>query len=127
MDAAERGTILVVEDREELRGLFAVTLQELGYRVWQARDGEAALAIIAAEWGRIDLVISDIFMPHMNGLELHERLTSLGARTKVLLMSGYAEAVVSRYGGLPRSMTLIGKPFSLSELATKVRALLDGP
>ena len=119
-------TVLVVEDRDDLRDLFTVTLTDLGYRVWEARDGEAALAIITAEWGRIDLVVTDVVMPNMDGLELHERLTSLGARTKILLMSGHADAIMSRYGGLPRGMTLIGKPFALSELATKVRALLDG-
>jgi PAS domain S-box-containing protein len=122
--ALPRGTehLLVVDDEPQIRDLAQRLLTRLGYRVDVARDGHAALALVA-ERGDIDLVVTDMVMPGMGGSELLASLADRGTAPKVIVMSGYSEdlAVSGREG-----MPFLPKPFTVAELAEKVRRTLDG-
>jgi CheY-like chemotaxis protein len=100
-------------------------LQRRGYRVLMAEDGDAALAIVASEGGAIDLLLTDMTMPRMSGLDLATRLAGLCPGLPIVFMSGYTEDPVpaGRIGQSPT--TFIQKPFSLDLLASAVRKALD--
>ena len=119
-------TILVVEDQPEVRTYVANTLKGFGYRVLRAENAGEALLIFEREKDQIDLLLTDIVMPTVNGLELLERLRAIQPELKALLMSGYAEEhpVPGPDGRRPDS--LISKPFRPDELGEAVRKAL-GP
>jgi two-component system, cell cycle sensor histidine kinase and response regulator CckA len=117
------GTILLVEDEPELRNSNAEFLTSMGYSVKCASSGAEALAI-AADAGRIDLVISDVVMPKMNGREFADRLLKLRPDTKLLFVSGYADDVVLRVGISLQGTPFLQKPFSLRQLGSTVNELL---
>ncbi|MGH3130502.1 MAG: response regulator [Gaiellaceae bacterium] len=117
-------TILVVEDEELVRRLIVEVLTEQGYVVLPARNGAEALAL-AAEQDRIDLVLTDLVMPGINGRELAERLAESHGEARVLFMSGYGESVIVHRGVLEPETSFIEKPFTLAALAAEVRATLD--
>ena len=101
-------------------------LRRQGFEVLDAEDGVQALRVAAAFDGPIDLLLTDIVMPHMNGRDLAERLAVVRPATKVLFMSGYTDhAVVHRE--LSAGAPFLQKPFTPDTLARKVRTLLDGP
>ncbi|HZD95297.1 MAG TPA: response regulator, partial [Candidatus Sulfotelmatobacter sp.] len=112
------------EDEEELRNVNAEFLLSLGYKVTCASSGPEALKIAAAN-GPIDLVISDVVMPKMNGREFADRLLQLRPNTKVLYVSGYADDVILHSGISMQGMVFLQKPFSLRQLASKVQAVLS--
>jgi PAS domain S-box-containing protein len=120
------GHILLVEDEEELRNVTAEFLALLGYKVTCAGSGPEALDIAAGN-SRIDLVISDVIMPRMNGREFADRLVHLRPHTKLLYISGYADDVVLRSGISMKSMVFLQKPYSLRQLAGAVQSLLSMP
>ncbi len=132
--AIERGTpqslaaggesILVVEDDNELRGGLCLVLRNAGYCVTEASSGEQALTVLEKSEERFDLVLSDVVMYRVAGIEVAERASRLHAQTKVLLMSGHLgeEGPV----GLPGGWPLLAKPFSPSHLVSEVRLILDG-
>ncbi len=123
---AGRGeVVLVVEDEPSVRGLVVSTLGRLGYVVHEASDGAAALAFDAGHGGKIDLVISDVIMPGISGKDLVTRLRTRDPHRKYLFMSGYEDTVLAERGVLPEGVHFIQKPFAISDLATKVRKLLD--
>ncbi|MCM2270812.1 MAG: response regulator, partial [Thermoanaerobaculia bacterium] len=127
--AAPRGgdeTVLVVEDQEALRQLLGRLLSAAGYRVLTASNGAEALALSAAHAGAVDLVLTDVVMPEMGGLELMARLRERHPELRVLFMSGYTEETVARHGVLDPARNFLGKPFTAAELARRVRTLLDG-
>ncbi len=127
--AAETGseTILVVEDQEAVRVLIKSVLQERGYRVVEACDGDEAMAVAERHPGRIHLLVTDVILPGMNGKELSEVLIKkLGSELKVLFISGYTANVIVRSGTDVRSAPFLHKPFSPDELAAKVREVLTG-
>ncbi len=117
--------LLVVEDQEAVRRVLVTALQRAGYNVLSAEHGEEALLIWAAEDGAIDLLITDVVMPGMNGRQLAERLQESQPALKVLFMSGHTDDSVLRRGVERRSVTFLQKPFPIKELLSKVRTLLD--
>ena len=120
------GTILIVEDELELRNSNAEFLTSLGYSVLCAGSGAEGLHI-ARKAGAIDLVISDVVMPRMNGREFTERLLELRPDIKVLFVSGYADDVVLRTGISIHGTPFLQKPFSLRQLGSMVNELLSVP
>jgi CheY-like chemotaxis protein len=117
--------VLVVEDEDAVRELTRRLLARNGYQVLLASNGREALATVAAHRGPIELLLTDVVMPHMLGRELVERVRALRPDTRVVYMSGYAQAVATAQGTLDEGVTLIGKPFSEVELVRTVRQVLD--
>lgn len=118
-------TVLVVEDNEALRETVREALQERGYAVLVAGDGEAAVAVAAGHAGPIHLLLSDVVMPRLGGPELARRVGELRPGIPVLFMSGYSDGAVSRHGVLGPDVSLLEKPFTGERLARAVRAALD--
>ncbi len=120
-------TILVVEDRADVAEMARMILEDLGYKTLHAADGRAALAIF--ETGKdIDLLFSDMIMPgDLNGVELGREAKRRRPQIKVLLTTGYAEASLERTDAGGREFDVLSKPYGRSELARKVRVILDGP
>jgi len=117
--------ILLVEDEATIRGLAADVLRRGGYAVVEAVDGCDALDRLRKDRTRFDLVLTDVLMPRMNGVELARALRTEEPELPVLFMSGYAEAMLEQDGGLPRDVDLLQKPFSPRSLRARVRAVLD--
>jgi PAS domain S-box-containing protein len=120
-------TILVVEDRPEVRKLTIAALQDGGYQVLEAAEGSEALLVAERHPGPIHLLLTDVIMPHMTGKELAEQLRRSRPEIKVLYMSGYTADVISSRGLLSSGERYIAKPFSLSSLLQKVREILEPP
>jgi CheY-like chemotaxis protein len=121
------GTILLVEDEENVRTLARLVLEECGYQVIEAGDGKQALEICKKGDRKIDLLMTDVVMPQMGGRELAENLAEIDPGIKVLFTSGYTDDAVVRHGITDTTMNFIQKPFSLDILAQKVREILDSP
>ncbi len=119
-----QGNILLVEDEVELLNVNSEFLTSLGYKVTCAGSGPEALQLAAAA-GQIDLVISDVVMPKMNGREFAERLLQLRPNTKLLYVSGYADDVLLNSGIPTQGMLFLQKPYSLRQLASTVQSLLS--
>ena len=121
--ANEGETVLIVEDDPAVRALVCQVLGELGYTYLQA--GEAASAVpILESTQRIDLLVSDVGLPGMNGRQLAEIARQLRPGLKVLFITGYAEHAAVRAGFLEDGMEMITKPFAFDHLTTKVRAMI---
>lgn len=118
-------TILLVEDSEPLRKLTQSFLQSYGFRVLVAQDGEEALRLEAQHSGKIDLLLTDVVMPGMNGRALAEKLLPKQPGMCVLYISGYTDSFVARHGVLEQGMVLLHKPFTEEVLIKKVREVLD--
>jgi PAS domain S-box-containing protein len=121
-------TVLVVEDEDRVLDLVSQVLWNHGYRVLQAREGAAALALVREFKGTIDLMLTDSVMPYMSGRELARRMTELRPGLRVLYMSGYTEGSVAKSGMLDsEERDFIQKPFSAAALVRKIRSLLAAP
>jgi two-component system, cell cycle sensor histidine kinase and response regulator CckA len=118
-------TILLVEDESSILRMTAKMLEKKGYKVLAADNAEAATALTAAHQGQISLMIVDVVMPDINGRELVIKILSMHPHTKVLYMSGYTADVIAKRGVLEQGVNYIQKPFSVYELAKKVRKVLD--
>ena len=118
-------TILLVEDDNDLRDYLADLLRELKYRVLTAADGPGALKIAERHGIRIDLLLTDIIMPGMNGRELAMKLDELRRGTPILFMTGYSRNAVVHHGRLDAGVDVLQKPVSQADLAARVRAALD--
>ena len=118
-------TILLVEDEEAVRGLTSRILERQGYRVIAAQHGKEAMDIATKEEGKIDLVLTDIVMPGMNGRGLVERLAGIRPRIKSLYMSGYTDDDIVRRGFVEPSKSFLQKPFTSEALLRTVRKVLD--
>jgi CheY-like chemotaxis protein len=118
-------TILVAEDEEGVRALVRTTLESYGYKVLESREPGEALTIVEQYAKPIDLLLTDVVMPHMSGKELATRLTSVHPEVKVLYMSGYTDIAVFRHGILEAGTFFLQKPFVPSTLLKKVREVLD--
>ena len=117
--------VLVVEDEPALRRLISVSLEKRGYAVLAAEDGTEAIRILENNPGKIDLVVSDIMMPKLNGLDLRKKAILLRPKMRFLFISGYAEDTIGRTVHLPQDASYLEKPFLPIELARAVRALLN--
>jgi signal transduction histidine kinase len=124
--ALRHETVLIVEDETGVRELACEFLKMKGYTVLEAGDGFEALSIIGQKRATIDLVLSDIMMPRMGGIELVKRLAQVAPEMKVLLMSGYYEYSNLNSPSVPASTLLLQKPFSPASLVAKVREALTG-
>jgi len=118
-------TILLVEDEVLVRSLVSKFLNNQGYRVLSAARGSDAIQLAAEQGSRIDLLLSDVILPNMNGRQIYERLTQTMPKLRVLFMSGYTENIIAPHGVLEGGFFFVQKPFSLKELASKVREALD--
>jgi CheY-like chemotaxis protein len=118
--------VLVVEDEPIVRNIVVDVLRQLGYKALEAEDAEAGLAILRSAAG-IDLLISDIGLPGMDGRQLADAARALRPQLRVLLMSGYASAAVSAGGFLGPGMALVTKPFTIDILATRIGQMMAAP
>ena len=126
-EQAPRGkgeAILVVEDDATVRAILADALKELGYDVLLASDARPAIPILQSE-RRIDLLMSDVVLQHINGRKLADIARAARPGLKVLFVTGYAEKAVDRNDFLDRGMDMLTKPFSLEALGAKVRSLIE--
>ena len=125
MPRAEHGeTVLVVEDDATVRTLIGEALTELGYRVIEAPDGPAGLRILEAP-GRIDLVVTDVGLPGLNGRRMIDEALAARPRLRVLFITGYAENAAFGNGHLAPGMRMITKPFAIDAFAVKVRSMIE--
>jgi two-component system, cell cycle sensor histidine kinase and response regulator CckA len=118
-------TILLVEDAEPLRKLAQSFLEGNGFRVLSASCGEEALDIAARHSGILDLLLTDVVMPGMNGHALAEQLSARQPGLKVLFMSGYTDSFIAGHGVLEAGTNLLHKPFTEEVLVGKVREVLQ--
>jgi PAS domain S-box-containing protein len=117
--------ILVVEDDKDLRAYLIEVLRDLNYRVIGAQDAMAALGILEQSTARVDLMLTDVVMPGLNGRELSKRAKRLRPNLKVLFMSGYSRNAVVHQGRVDLDVQLIQKPISLQDLSARLRDMLD--
>jgi CheY-like chemotaxis protein len=127
MDAQQRGfeTILLVEDEELVRRMIRRVLERYGYRILEAREGAEALAMAQQHQGDLDLVLTDVVMPRMGGIELAVRLREERPEIRVVLMSGYAHRAGWTAADLPAGAGFLEKPFGPGEVTRRVREALD--
>jgi two-component system, cell cycle sensor histidine kinase and response regulator CckA len=121
-DLTGHGTILLVEDEEAVRAFAARALASRGYSVLQAANGLEALAIVAQNRGEIDLVVSDVVMPEMDGPTMFGELRKRGVAAKVIFVSGYAEEAFAKNLPDGEDFGFLPKPFSLKQLIEAVKA-----
>lgn len=119
--------VLLVEDEPSLLELGKQFLETLGYQVLAAQTPILALELAGVSQDPIQLLMTDVILPGMNGRELSEQIQSRYPDIKVLFMSGYTANVIAHHGVLYDGVNFIQKPFSKHELASKVREILDGP
>ncbi len=117
-------TVLVVEDEQEVRGFAVSALATFGYRVLEASGGAEAVALASRHPGPIDLLVTDVVMPGMNGRELADRLVALRPELRVLYTSGYTDDVITQRGVLHGDMAYLAKPYTAGSLASKIREVL---
>lgn len=117
--------ILLVEDEPQLLKMTKMVLERKGYRVLAAAGPAEALALAAAQDGKIDLLATDVVMPGMNGRELAGRLQAANPQLRCLFMSGYTANVIAHHGVLDEGVAFIQKPVSSKDLVAKVREVLD--
>jgi two-component system cell cycle sensor histidine kinase/response regulator CckA len=119
-------TILLAEDEEAVRGFLGLSLRTQGYTVLEARDGHQALEIFRQHRDSIDLIVTDVVMPGLSGRELAEQLLAERPALKVLYLSGYTDDAILRHGAITMGRAFLSKPVTPSQLAHKVREILDG-
>jgi two-component system cell cycle sensor histidine kinase/response regulator CckA len=125
-DLTGQGTVLLVEDEDAVRSFAARALGQRGYRVLEATTGSEALEVFASQNGDVDLVVSDVVMPEMDGPTLLKHLRSERPDVKIIFISGYAEDAFKRSLSEKDDFMFLQKPFDLKELAAAVKAALQG-
>ncbi|MDZ7833360.1 MAG: PAS domain S-box protein [Desulfobacterales bacterium] len=118
-------TILLVEDNHQVRDLSRSVLEEKGYKVLAAETGEVAIELLESHKGSIDLLLTDVVMPEMDGKQLFERVSGLYPGIRVVYMSGYTVDVIAHHGVIDTGVNFLQKPFAIKDLAAKVREALD--
>jgi len=117
--------VLLAEDEPMLRGMLTRMLGRLGYHVIEAGNGEEALRRAREHKGPIHLLLTDVVMPLMSGWELAERLREVRPETRAIFMSGYADGVPLGESMREKGAMVLAKPFDESDLARRVREVLD--
>jgi two-component system, cell cycle sensor histidine kinase and response regulator CckA len=118
-------TILLVEDEPGVRSLMRKTLEPYGYRVLEARDVSHALALAATHQGQVDLLLSDVIMPGLNGPDLAQRIVAQRPTIRIVYVSGFPNSLIPGGNGTRQRVWFLPKPFSPQALAAKVRECLD--
>jgi CheY-like chemotaxis protein len=118
-------TVLLVEDEDSVRALAETVLKKLGYKVLVAGSGKAALEIWKERRESIDVLLTDVIMPHMSGGELAHKLREEKPHLKILFMSGYTDDMIASHGVLAGETQLLPKPFTAQGLGRKLRDVLD--
>jgi PAS domain S-box-containing protein len=122
-----RETILLVEDEPSVRRLVHAILSQQGYRVLEAADPGSALRMCEENEGQIDMLLTDVVMPQMNGRELARQVAGIRPGLKILFVSGYTDTVIAQHGVSALDGAFLQKPFTPESLARKVREVLDEP
>ncbi len=122
--AAEPKTILLIDDEQSVRSIVMKILRRANYTVLEADCGESALALSESHAGKIDLVISDLYMPGLHGPAVAEKLSAARPGLKVLFISGYSDNDVVGRTGVPAGSNFLQKPFSGQDLTAAVTAAL---
>jgi len=120
-----RETVLVVEDNEMVRMLTCEMLKGLGYSVLEAASPAQGIEMVKGHSREISLLLSDVIMPDMNGMDMYRMMRSFLPELKILFMSGYTSDVIAHHGVLDEGLHFIQKPFTLNDLSHKVRHVLD--
>ena len=123
--ADDQKTVLVVDDQHVVLELVDAFLEDTGFRVYLAGSGRQALEICNRLQGAVDLLLTDVRMPGMNGPELHDRIVAKFPGIKVLFMSGFSAVEAGRFG-VPEDAPLIVKPFRPDDLLLRMRLLMAG-
>ena len=118
-------TVIIVEDEETVLSLAEAILEKYGYRVITSRTPDEACRLVGTYQGEIDLLLTDVIMPTMNGKELSDRIQKLNPSIKTLFMSGYTADIIAHQTLLEDGINFIQKPFSVNSLVSKVREVLD--
>ena len=121
----DRTTILVVEDEPEILNLCQLMLEKSGFKVYAAHGPSEAIVLAEENSGKIDLLLTDVVMPEMNGTDLSSMLSTISPGFRVLFMSGYSADVVASHGVDNPLVNVIRKPFTFKALAEKVRETLE--
>jgi PAS domain S-box-containing protein len=119
------GTILLVEDEIAVRRMLREALSGAGFRVWEAGNGSEAIELWGNSVAEVDLLVTDVVMPLMNGLKLADELRRRRPELNILFMSGHSEEVISRQGVVEPGFSLLMKPFLPAALVTKVREIVE--
>ena len=122
--STEPKTILLVDDEDSVRSIMVRILRRARYTVLEANGGAAALAVAESHPGKIDLVISDLYMPGLHGPAVAEKLAATRPGLKVLFISGYADNEVVGHTGVPAGSNFLQKPFSTEALTAAVTAAM---
>jgi two-component system cell cycle sensor histidine kinase/response regulator CckA len=125
-DPAAARTVLLVEDDPFVRRWVHIQLEQSGYNLLEASDGADALLIAELHNGKIDLIVTDVVMPRVNGPELVERLLQLRPSVRVVYMSGYPEPFLRTSAAFPPDIVFLEKPFAMTILLKLMTELLDG-
>jgi two-component system cell cycle sensor histidine kinase/response regulator CckA len=123
-DLTGEGTILLVEDEEGLRALNARGLASRGYTVLEAGNGVEAIEVLAKSDWQVDLVVSDVVMPEMDGPTLLRELRSRNPTLKIIFVSGYAEDAFQKHLPADGQFMFLAKPFTLKQLVNAVKETL---
>jgi two-component system cell cycle sensor histidine kinase/response regulator CckA len=125
-DLTGSGTVLLVEDEDAVRAFASRALTTRGYTVIEAANGELGLEAVIEADGKIDLMISDVVMPQMDGPTMAKKVKEINPDIKIIFISGYTEDAFEDELDRPEDFVFLQKPFSLKELAAKVKEVMDG-
>lgn len=118
-------TVLLVEDDDMVRSMTSAMLKKIGYKVVTAETPLNALSFCEKENMRIDILLTDVVMPKMSGKELKDKIKAIRPDIKVLFMSGYTADVILHHGVTDEAVYFVQKPFSLNDLARKIRDAIE--
>ncbi|MEM7335388.1 MAG: response regulator, partial [Chloroflexota bacterium] len=123
--ARGKEVVLLVEDSDEVRKLILDILEMQGYTVLAAHDGIEALEIASNTQQKIDVLLTDVMMPQIDGKQVADQLVDIMPHLKVIFMSGYSDQVIAKHGILETDMAFLQKPFTPTQLIHKIRQTLE--